>query len=264
MTIGTLNNSATQAVADISIQTPSTPSSMEGFTGNAIDIHPAIEEVRKLKEFQPPHPSPLEEWLKQQSWLKQLTKTFGDVLEQLFDSLKRILGNMHPEGLPHLPQNIRDIFSGVSGFLIALVGLYAFYLLLTFLLRLQERQKENKPAPSRLFEAILLINSQHHYQQALQLAQRQEFNLGIRELYLASLCLLDEKALVPYTMTRTNLEYQAQLQEAGKPETGTSFQQVAHPFEATHYGKQSAGATQFESSHHAFQSLQVSLSVPHG
>lgn len=264
MTIGTLNNSTAQAVTDVSSTNSALPSPIDGFSGNAIDIHPALEEVRKLKEFQPAQPSPIDEWLKQQPWLKQVTKTFGDLLEQFFDGIKNLFGKFHPEGLPHLPQNIRDTFSGLSGFLIALVGLYAFYLFLTFLLRWQERKKAEQPATTRIFEEILLINSQHHYQQAQQAALNHEYASGIRELYLATLCLLDEKALVPYTIARTNLEYQDQLHETASPKVETSFTQVAQKFEAMRYGKQKAGSTQFESSDQAFQSLQTSLSVSNG
>jgi hypothetical protein len=264
MTIGTLNNSTMQAVTDVSSQNSALPSPVDGFTGNAIDIHPALDEVRKLKEFQPVQPSPLDEWLKHQPWLKQITKTFGDILGQFFDGIKHLFGNFHPEGLPHLPQNIRDIFSGLSGFLIALVGLYAFYLFLTFLLQWQERKKSEQPTPARVFEETSLINSQHHYQQAQQAARNHQYAEGIRELYLATLCLLDEKALVPYTVTRTNLEYQAQLHETVNPKAETSFTQLAQKFEAMRYGQQEAGSAHFETSDQAFQSLQTSLPVSNG
>lgn len=263
MTIGTLKNSATQTAADLSSQTVTASSSLKGFAATPPDMHPALEEVRRLKEFQPPTPSPLEEWLKQNPWIKQLTKTFGDTFEQLINSLKKLLGSLHPEGIPSLPQNIRDIFSGLSGFLIALVGLYAFYLLLTFLLHFQEKKKNALPLPIRVFEETLLVNSDHHFRQSMEAAQENLYDRGIRELYLATLCLLDESRLVPYTAARTNQEYGQQIQESAKPNTLVNFITVASKFEMTHYGGRAANATLFSTSQKAFQSLKTGLSVPH-
>lgn len=263
MTIDTLNSTSAQAGESVFSQSSALPSKLQGLMAEPIDIHPALEEVRKLKEFQPPQPSPLDEWLKNQPWLKQVSDTFGDLLEAFFSNIGKLFGNIRPEGMLHLPQNIRDVFSGFIGFILILAGLYAFYLLLTLILRWKEGRSKNRPENARLFEETVLVNSEHHYRNARQAAQAKDYGTGIRELYMATLCLLDEKTLVPYNTSLTNLEYQASLSQQADP-VRSNFGSLAKRFESVRYGGRPADPAQFEHTHEAFQQLQSGLTVKHG
>jgi len=257
MTIDNLNTAAEQVGESVFSQSP-------GLMAESIDIHHALTEIRKLKEFQPPQPSPLDDWLQHQPWLKQLTNSIGEVLESFFGQIGKLFGGIRPEGMPHLPENIRDVFSGFIGFILVLVGLYAFYLLLTVILRWKEGRNPGNPEQVRQFERTLLIDSGHHYQNARQAAKNREYETGIRELYMATLCLLDETTLVPYNTSRTNAEYRASLAQQATQPVDAHFRNLASQFESVQYGKRKAGAAQFEHSHEAFQRLQVGLAVKHG
>lgn len=263
MTIGALNPATTQTTEGIATQSPAGLAPLPAFNGEPVDIHSALEEVRRMKEFQPPQPSPFEDLLKQ-PWIKKLFHDFGESLDRVLKGIGDLLGQVRPEGMPHLPQNIRDIFSGFIGFILVLVGLYAFYLLLTLFLRWKAVKTDNKSENVRLFEQTQLINSAHHYQQANQAASGGNYEAGIRELYMATLCLLDENALIPYEVTRTNLEYQRSLAEKARTDLKSIFFQLAQRFEAIRYGNQPAGAEHFKKSHQDYWNFQEKLPVTHG
>jgi hypothetical protein len=231
-----------------------------------IDIHRATDEVRHMQEFQPPQPNWLEEWLKQ-PWIKHLQQSIGHWLEQGLNALKHLLGQIRPIGVNHLSTHIRDVFSGFIGFLIVLLALYAFYIILGWVVRLRERKAPKPPSPARRFEETLLIHSEHHYRLAQQAAQQQHYPEALRQLYMATLCLLDEQAVVPYTVTRSNLEYLQSLETAAQQRDGhelrAAFAELAKRFEAAHYGNQPVDAHLFQASQGHYQTIQTQVSA-HG
>lgn len=264
MTIGVLQHPAAPAGTELSRPDLLHGPPLNHLTQENLDIRPALEEIRRLPEFQPPPPSPLDELLKQ-PWIKKLYDAAGQVLEDFLKAIGKFLGKAQPHWMPDLPQNIRDLFSIFISFMLILAGLYGVYLLLTLLIRWREgRQVNNDPAVARFFEESLLITSEHHYQKACQAAQKGDYQEGIRELHMASLCLLDEKAIIPYESARTNLEYQHQLSEQARGDLKQDFQAMAQTFEGIRYGKQPAGAEQFQNSHVRFETFQNHLKVPHG
>lgn len=264
MTIGALQHPTAPAGTELSRPDLMHGLSLNHFTRDSLDIHPALEEVRRLPEFQPPPPSPLDELLKQ-PWVKKLYDSAERILEELLKSIGGFLANAQPNWMPDLPQNIRDLFSVFISFILILAGLYGVYLLLTLLIRWRENRQVNKePAAVRYFEESLLINSAHHYQKAFQAAQKGAYQDGIRELYIASLCLLDERAIVPYESARTNLEYQHQLVEQARGDLRQDFHALAQTFEGIRYGKQPANVEQFQQSQASFETFQNHLKVTHG
>ncbi|WP_303673874.1 DUF4129 domain-containing protein [Vampirovibrio chlorellavorus] len=264
MTIGALQHPAAPAANGTSPLERLHGLPLNQFTQNNLDIHPALEEVRRLPEFQPPPPSPLDALLKQ-PWFQKLYDAAGQALEAALKGIVNFLGKAQPHWMPDLPQNIRDLFSIFISFILVLAGLYGVYLLLTLLIRWQEgRQISNQKAADRFFEESLLTTSEHHYRNAFQAAQNGDYQNAIRELYMASLCLLDEKSVVPYESARTNLEYQRQLSAQAREDLKQDFHAMAQTFEGIRYGKQHAGAAQFQSSHTRFEALQTHLKVPHG
>ncbi len=264
MTIGALQHPAAPAAHGTSPLERLHGLPLNHFTQNHLDIHPALEEIRRLPEFQPPPPSPLDALLKQ-PWLKKLYDTAGQVLEDVLKGIGNFLGKAQPHWMPDLPQNIRDLFSIFISFILILAGLYGVYLLLTLVIRWQEgKQISNQNAAARFFEESQLITSEHHHQNACQAARNGDYQYAIRELYMASLCLLDEKAIIPYESARTNLEYQHQLNELARGDLKQDFYALAQTFESIRYGKQPAGAAQFQNSHVRFETLQNHLKVPHG
>jgi hypothetical protein len=226
-------------------------------------MHPAIDEVRRLKEFQPPQPSVWDNLMKQ-PWIEQLWKDLSKALEVFLNQIKEAFGHIRPKGLEaHLPENIRDIFSGLIGFILILIGLYALYLVLGWLLECKQGQEEKKSEAIGIFEHKLLINSAHHYQVAQEQAGQQHYKTALQQLYMATLCLLDETAVIRYEATRTNLEYQHTLTSQSRAELKQLFGSMAQRFESIHYGNHLASQEQFERSHHDYESFQAKLLVSH-
>jgi hypothetical protein len=263
MTIGALNHTTTHTAEGISAASPAMSLPLPRFNGEPVDIHAALEEVRRLPEFQPPQVSPFDAWLNK-LWSEKLFKDLGQAIEKLFKGLNDLFSQIRPEGMPHLPQNIRDIASGFIGFVLVLAGLYALYLLLTLFLRWKKERNQSRQTAPRFFEQTPLINSTYHYQQAHQAADMGDYKEGIQALYMATLCLLDETKMMPYELTRTNLEYQRGLTELSRLDLRLGFASLARQFEGIRYGNQPAGLQQFQASHQHYQHFQEKLAVPHG
>jgi hypothetical protein len=173
------------------------------------------------------------------------------------------LSQIHPSGLNHLPENIREVFSGFIAFLIVLLSLYAFYIILGWLLQFKERLAPKLAPEARQFEETLLINSAYHYQQAQAAAHSQHFQEALRQLYMATLCLLDEQAVVPYSVTRSNLEYLHSLEQVTEAQSKSptelkaAFSALARRFEAARYGNQPVDIGQFEASQANYTIIQA-------
>jgi len=236
-----------------------------------VDIHQALEEVRRMPEFQPPQPSWLDELWKQ-PWVKQIGQTLEKVFQQFSQVLKGLFSHFNAFNFSHLPDSIRDIFSGFVGFLLVLACLFALYTVLGWLVRLKEKKTNDAQAPPRLLERELLINSEHHYRQARLHAEKQEYDAGLQQLYMATLCLLDERKIAPFEATRTNAEYaallgktQLLLNESGNEALKRYFIRMARQFESMRYGLRSTSPGQFETSCTDYQELQSLVSgLSHG
>jgi hypothetical protein len=171
-----------------------------------------------------------------------------------------------------LPDSIRDIFSGFVGFLLVLACLFALYTILGWLVRLKEKRTSDVPPSPRLLERELLVSAEHHYRQALLHAEKQEYDAGLQQLYMATLCLLDERKIAPFEATRTNAEYaillentQLSAHDPGKESLGRYFMRMARQFESMRYGLRSTSPGQFETSCADYQELQSLVSgLSHG
>lgn len=275
MTLSTVTAPTSQVIESIADSTQSgfpAATSAHSPLHSMVDIHRALNEVRQMREFQPPQPGFLDELLKQ-PLVKEIGNKLNQLITQALLSLKQLLSQIRPTGLSHLPENIRDIVSLFIGFLLVLMGLYAVYILLGWLLRLREKKALKSAAEARHFEEALLIDSNYHYQKAQEAAQIQEFEDALRQLYMATLCLLDEQKVVPYTATRSNLEYLQSLEQANlameegevtsNQQLKQSFLELARRFEAARYGNQPVNEVQFEQSQASYKQMQE-LTVPHG
>lgn len=226
-----------------------------------IDVHRALQNVRQMPEFQPPQPNWLEELWKQ-PMVRKLSHEIGHLFQQALKQLLAAMSKLKPTGLSHLPENIRDIFSGFVGFVLVLAGLFVLYLFLGWLLRLKEKSASQPPSEARMLENVVLVNSVHHYQQAQAAAEIGDYEVALKQLYMATLCLLDERKVAPYEATRTNLEYLALLENAHKTgfqardDMKVSFQRMARQFESVRYGLRPMSAGQFEQSRSDYQAIQ--------
>ncbi len=237
-----------------------------------IDLHPALQTVRQMPEFQPPQPSWLDQ-LRELPAFKKLSHDMGHLWHQFWAKLWGWLSHMKPLGTSQLSAHLQNGYSYLVGAVLILVGLFVIYLVLGWLVRWREGAARKPLPPVRLLDEVLLVNAEHHYQQALRAADAAEYALALRQLYMATLCLLDERKLAPYEATRTNLEYLALLKAGltagakGAPPLAevqpaavqdveamqSAFARLARHFESVRFGLQPVSVTQFEQSRVDFQ-----------
>lgn len=231
-----------------------------------VDIHPALQDVRQLKEFQPPEPGLLDELLKLPIF-RQLGQQLELWLKQFINELGRLFSKLAPLGMQHLPENIRSTFNGLIGFILVLMALYALYIILGWLRSLQENRFRKIANQSRIFEELSLINSAHHYQQALEYSKAGQYAEAVRQLYVATLCLLDEAKIVPYQTARSNGEYIDTLsrysltglmvEKARTLSLKENFEHLSRCFESFRYGGYPVSEPQFVSSQAAYQAFEL-------
>ena len=200
-----------------------------------VDIHGALAEVRRLNEFAPSKPDWLGEALSD-PLIKRLVEGAEKSLQGLLDAVGQMLARIRPAALDNLPDNILSLFSGFIGFLIILVLMYGFYVLLGwFIARRGMRTQPPLPAVTAS-ERLLLVNAGHHHAQAQAHAKAQRYDAAVRELYLASLCLLDQTRAVAYDPSLTNRAYLAALQSVTNQSVRPAFAHLSGAFEAVRYG----------------------------
>lgn len=241
---------------------PPAPPSAVVPDGTLVDVHAALQHVQGLSEFQPPQPSPIQSWLEKLMAHPMVTH-FQDMLRtmwaQFWDKVGGLLGKLAPALVEklHLPPMMAKVFGWTICALLALIAMVGLYYLLGWIKR-QMAPKVRDTAIEKRFEETLLISSQHHAQEAKRLAQNNQLDLAIRELYLATLCILDESGLVRFEASRTNLEYRQLLRpQASGEATIPAFQAIAGTFEASRYGHRTLQPQDFDSSADAFAQLDA-------
>lgn len=222
-----------------------------------VDIHGALTQVQQLQEFAVPKPGLWDDWSKL-PWLKKWAESMSNALESFFDSLVRMLTKLQVPGTNHLPENIKDLFSGFISFVLVLMGLFALYLLLGWILRVTEpRQSAQEKDAPRIFDEALLVSARYHREQAHAFADKGCYAEGIRQYYLALLCFLDESKLVPFSATLSNEEYAASLLAKGAVANALAgFRGVALPFEVSRYGQHPVEAIHYRQVQACFEQLE--------
>jgi Domain of unknown function (DUF4129) len=239
------------------------PSIMDGITllpeSTFTDIHPALEQVRRLPEFQPSAPSWLDA-LQQHPLFQQVSKSIDRLLHQMTEALAHLLSKMALPGLAaEVPKHIQSVFNGVLGFLAVLLALYILYLVAGLVLQGQKwRFPWQKPASATAAERAL--SSRQHWTQAQRCAQEGNYDEGIRQLYLAAIFKMDEDDWIAFEASRSNREYQVALSGLGSPNREPSpkarFQDLSTAFEQVSYGHQKAKLAGFEQCKTAYDDLK--------
>lgn len=249
--------------APTSATTQSWPSIMDGITllpeSTFTDIHPALEQVRHLPEFQPPAPNWLDA-LQQHPLFQEVSKHIDRLLQQVTEALAHLLSRMALPGLAaEVPKHIQTVFNGILGFLGILIALYILYLVTGLILqgrklRLPWQKSALSPEAERGF------TSRQHWAQAQRFAQEGNYAEGIRQLYLAAIFKMDEDDWIVFEASRSNREYQTALSGLGHPDREpslkTRFKDLSTAFEQVCYGHQKAKLAGFEQCKTAYDDLQ--------
>jgi hypothetical protein len=237
------------------------------------DIHSGIHQVQQMEAFRPKAPGLLESMLARFPRLQALVNTLGHQWENLLDTLRQNILQFGKQLTSFLPEQIQHLFSFVMTVLVLMVGLIVLYWLLGILLHWKKDKtttalQATQPASS---SENSLQDTASHYQRALLLAEQSCYSSAIRQLYLASLCVLQEKQQVVIKANQTSGDVLQTLRAifpdspAGKKNQDNtqsqvllhSFSCLARQFERSHFGSGLAGMGMFQQCLTHFEELKA-------
>ncbi len=150
---------------------------------------------------------------------------------QLLDWLGRLLSNT-----AHGVFDLRDVVVLVGVGIVAVASSVLVYALWRNLVAAaQVKQKEMAQVPLTAARALA---------QARQFANAGDYREAVRELYLATLLMLDERGLLRYDRSLTNREYLDAV--AGEPAVRAALEPIVNTFDRTWYGFQAMRREEFE------------------
>jgi hypothetical protein len=151
-----------------------------------------------------------------------------DLLNRLKDWLYSILKNIFPQA--DIAQKTSEWLSYGLAVLGALFLCFLLYLLLSRFVR------QGRVNPQRMSMAKgLTLTVQHHFGEAQSLADREEYALAVRHLFLGFILHLDQNRWIEAKAWKTNWEYFAEL-KVRAPKLANSFTSLAVKFEEAMYG----------------------------
>lgn len=130
-------------------------------------------------------------------------------------------------------------------FVLSLLGLVIVMVAATFALRhiLEGAVREAQYRPE--LDEMESLTSETALDRARETSEGGDYRSAVRYLYLSTLLLLEERGLLRYDRTRTNLEYIRSLRE--RPEMAAIFADVVDVFDRVWYGFQTIDADTYES-----------------
>lgn len=154
----------------------------------------------------------------------------NDWFNQISDWLDRFL-NSTSLGIA----SARDVLAALGFVFVAIV---LFFLVRTF--------ASNWVAETQLpaAGAGAALTSSNTFAQAQRLASQGDYRTAVRQLYLASLLLLDERGVLRYDRTLTNREYLDAVKS--EPKTQSAFEPLVDTFDRTWYGFAAVDQKEFE------------------
>jgi hypothetical protein len=168
------------------------------------------------------------------------SNALNDLLNQISDWLDRFL-NSTSSGIVGLRDGIT-----VLGFIF--VAIVLFFFLRTWMSNwVAETQLPASVEGAALTSGTALV-------QAQRLASRGDYRTAVRQLYLASLLLLDERGVLRYDRTLTNREYLNAVKN--EPKTRSALEPIVDTFDRTWYGFGTVDQAEFEKYQRQVESLK--------
>lgn len=230
-------------------------------TGSPVDVHPAAEQVRQMAEFAPPQPG-LMDRLMELPWMEEWANRAKTGLQSLIEKFRDLFGQVDTGSGENLPPYLLDVVSMAAGLLLLLLGVFAFYLMLGYLRRLLAERQPKSGGIGKVFEDVLLVDAAHHRARAGDFARDGRIDLATRELYLALLCLLEERQVLSFEPTRSNAEYRTALER--RSDVLQAFSGIAGVFEQSRYGGHPVTEVQYKLCEASYQEAERTLTAPHG
>ena len=153
-----------------------------------------------------------------------------ELVNRFLDWLSRLFGNT--QGIAF---DLRDAISAIGFVFVIVVLIFFMRMLLSNLV--SETQLKQAPQDVDLDSGAALV-------QAQRLAKQGDYRTAVRQLYLATLLLLDERGLLRYDRTLTNREYLHLVQNDLR--VRSALEPIVDTFDRTWYGLESVAPEEFE------------------
>lgn len=185
-----------------------------------------LEEILRRPEFQ---------WQEEQPSL----------LERIWEWFTQQLINMLPNEAPG---------GRIISILLVSAGILAIGLILYFVFRRFRREIAIDVEPGTAGEDTDPQDASRAMDRARDLSKIGDYRQALRYLYLSTLLLLEERGLIRYDRSRTNLEY---LQSVGDhPQLATHLREIIQIFERSWYGLQIPDAQTYDRFERQVQSIR--------
>lgn len=159
-------------------------------------------------------------------------QTHKNFLLEWFNRFKNWLIHILKKLFPNLHVNDKTLEWVSYGIMAAVVIIFLFLVVKVILKLVQERRYYTRPIHSN---EDLHVSSQNHLNEAHHLAQKGDFRLALRHVFLSFILYLDENELITAKPWKTNWEYYDELNEQNK-ELADEFYLLALKFDEAIYG----------------------------
>jgi hypothetical protein len=159
------------------------------------------------------------------------TNWLTELIAEFLDWLRGVIGN-----------GARGVFDRRD--LIVLLGIAVAVVAVAFAFRNLRRNivpEENRPARGNAIDAA---TSTEALDRAQRFASAGDYRAAVRQLYLATLLLLDERGVLRYDRSLTNREYLREVADA--PALARALEPIVETFDRTWYGFETIGPSEFE------------------
>ncbi len=200
------------------------------------DLHERLAALDIFLAALPTEPSPsdrarLREIFNRPPFVTESENSLAQLQRQLLDWLGRLLSNT-----AHGVFDLRDVIVLVGVAIVTVASVVLVFTLWRHLVAAaQVKQKETAQAPLTATGALA---------QARRFANAGDLREAVRELYLATLLMLDERGLLRYDRSLTNREYLDIV--AGEPTVRAALEPIVSTFDRTWYGFQAIGQEDYE------------------
>ena len=165
-----------------------------------------------------------EESSAQPDWLQTLLRRIAEILDRMVSNTVRGIFD------------VRDV--------IVLVGVLVVIGVLIYFVRNLRRNMVQEQALASLSQAHTARTPTEAFNNAQQFVNQGDYRNAVRQLYLATLLLLDQRGKIKYDPTLTNREYLQQT--ANDPQTTAALVPIVETFDRTWYGFENITREEFE------------------
>jgi hypothetical protein len=211
-------------------------------SNNPSDIHLQIGSIAKNYHYHEPIP-----------WLIYLRDSLTHAYRWLLDWLSSLLLAFHVEA------DTRAVGNTMKAMFI-LAGASAIGLIIVLALRqLKRRNQKAEITPTDVYRCDRLLTYNDWLKKAIEATKVCQWKEACRAVYMACLRLLDERGILPFVATRTNLEVCYAL--SGNKRVADIFRRLASNVDTIWFGRKEADEEDFHNCLSHFKSIEQEVDI---